>query len=74
MSNDALVKAIKAAGGGRSLAQALSVSPMAISQWKKRQVPAERVPAVVRACGNAVLAHELRPDLPDLFPPPAEAA
>ncbi|EIU2544028.1 YdaS family helix-turn-helix protein [Pseudomonas aeruginosa] len=70
MDQSALEKAISAAGGGRALAQAMGLSPMAVSQWKKRGVPAERVPAVVRACKGAVAAHELRPDLPDLFPFP----
>lgn len=36
------------------------------------RVPAERVPAVSRAVGGQVLPHELRPDLPDLFPAPNE--
>lgn len=34
------------------------------------KVPAERVPAVCKAVGNQVLPHELRPDLPDVFPIP----
>lgn len=34
------------------------------------RVPVERVPAVCRAVDNRVLPHELRPDLPDLFPVP----
>lgn len=46
---------------------------MAVSQWKKRGVPVERVPAVVRATDGAVQAHELRPDLPELFPVPADS-
>ena len=72
MKGAALDKAIKAVGSGRALAKALSVSPMAISNWKKRGVPAERVPAVVKAAGGAVQGHELRPDLPELFPVPLE--
>lgn len=71
--NAPLARAIKAVGGGRKLAAMLGVSPMAVSQWKKRGVPVERVPAVVRACGGVVQGHELRPDLPDLFPIPAAA-
>lgn len=75
MSQEApIARAIKAAGGGRKLAALLKVSPMAVSQWKKRGVPAERVPAVVRACGGAVQGYELRPDLPELFPAPDENA
>lgn len=74
MSKSALEKAIDAAGGGRVLAVFLGVSPMAVSQWKKRGVPVERVPAVVRAAHGVIQAHELRPDLPDLFPVPADTA
>lgn len=74
MSDSALDRAIRAVGCGRDLAKTLGVSPMAVSQWKKRGVPVERVHAVVRASNGAVQAHELRPDLPDLFPPPAAAA
>lgn len=73
MSDSALDRAIRAAGGGRALARKLGVSPMAVSQWKKRGVPVERVPAVVRATDGAVQAHELRPDLPELFPVPADS-
>nr|WP_165674707.1 Cro/CI family transcriptional regulator [Pseudomonas otitidis] len=70
MEQTPLDKAIKAAGGGRALALAIGISPMAISQWKRRGVPVERVPAVVRACQGMVKAHELRPDMPELFPVP----
>jgi len=63
MSATALDRAIKAAGGGKVLAEKCGVSAMAVSQWKKRGVPAERVRAVVRAANSQVLAHELRPDL-----------
>ncbi|MFC2974726.1 transcriptional regulator [Azotobacter bryophylli] len=73
MTDSALERAIRVAGGGRALARKLGVSPMAVSQWKKRGVPAERVPAVVRATDGAVQAHELRPDLPELFPVPADS-
>lgn len=74
MTKTSLEIAIEASGGGKALADSLGVSPMAVSQWKKRGVPAARVPGVVRAAGGRVLAHELRPDLPELFPAPAECA
>lgn len=73
MKQEALEKAIKAAGGGRALAELLELSPMAVSQWKRRGVPPKWVPSLVRACGGVVAAHELRPDLPDLFPTPRES-
>ncbi|WP_330115610.1 Cro/CI family transcriptional regulator [Pseudomonas sp. JS3066] len=74
MNDSALSRAIKAAGGGRALAAELGVSPMAVSQWKRRGIPVERVHAVVRACKGRVAAHELRPDLPDIFPAPEHPA
>ncbi|MDH0097482.1 helix-turn-helix domain-containing protein [Pseudomonas sp. GD04158] len=44
-------------------------------KWlKSGRVPPERVPAVCRAVDYKVLPHELRPDLPELFPVPAQAA
>ncbi|WP_416383548.1 transcriptional regulator [Pseudomonas sp. MCal1] len=72
MEASPLQRVINAAGGGRALAAELGVSPMAVSQWKKRGVPAERVPGIVRASKGQVQAFELRPDLPDLFPVPAD--
>ncbi|MER0040585.1 YdaS family helix-turn-helix protein [Pseudomonas sp. MGal98] len=74
MSTTALDRAIKAAGGGKELAAKCGVSPMAVSQWKKRGLPAERVRAVVRAADGKVLAHELRPDLYDVESAQPDAA
>ncbi|MCE4070134.1 MULTISPECIES: transcriptional regulator [Pseudomonas] len=71
---DPISKAIKAAGSPTELARLVGVSPQNIFNWKRRGIPPEKVPAVVRASGGAVLAHELRPDLPDLFPAPNKAA
>lgn len=71
---DALNRAIRQAGSPSELAKRVGVTPQNIFNWRKRGVPVERVPAVVRAIDGAVQAHELRPDLPDLFPPPAAAA
>lgn len=72
VSMTALDKAISAAGSATELAKRLDVTPQNIFNWRKRGVPAERVPDVVDAAGGAVLAHELRPDLPRLFPAPVE--
>lgn len=59
---EALMRAIKKAGGVGKLAEAIGVSGPAISQWD--QVPANRVIAVERATG--VPRCDLRPDL---YPP-----
>ena len=68
----ALDRAIKAAGSPTELAKRLGATPQNIFNWRKRGVPAERVPDVVDAVGGVVSAHELRPDLPRLFPAPTE--
>ncbi|MND81871.1 hypothetical protein D3C80_736810 [compost metagenome] len=53
-------KAKYSVGGPAALAKALgSVTPQAVSQWKK--VPAERVLEVERITG--ISRHELRPDV-----------
>lgn len=64
--------AVKVAGGQSKLARLVGVSQNAVFKWLRAgRPPAERVPAIVRATGGVVQAHELRPDLPELFPPPA---
>lgn len=55
-----------------ALARALNVSQPAIALWRRRGfVPIERVPAVEAITG--VPRYRIRPDRPDLFPPPAAA-
>lgn len=66
----ALQRAIDIAGGGKALASELGVSPMAVSQWKRRGIPVGRVHDVVRISKGQIQAYELRPDLPELFPVP----
>ncbi|KQO95663.1 chaperone [Methylobacterium sp. Leaf92] len=63
MSDVALSRAIKEAGGPKALGDAIGISSQAISQWT--ECPPRRVLAVEAASG--VPRHELRPDL---YPPP----
>lgn len=65
-SNEALKRAIKAAGGLSELAAPLGITAQAVSQWE--EVPPLRVLAVERVSG--VSRHELRPDLYPLEPAP----
>ena len=57
--NEALDRAIKAAGGVGALAIGIGVRPQAVSQWD--EVPPLRVLEVERVSG--VPRYELRPDL-----------
>jgi len=59
MRDQALERAIDAAGGVRALARAVGVSQPAVSTWKR--VPADRVLSVEASTG--VSRSELRPDL-----------
>lgn len=56
-----LERAISAAGSGKALASLLGVTPMAVSYWKVRGVPARQALRIESATG--VSRHELRPDL-----------
>lgn len=60
-----LTKAIEHFGTASALADALSVKPATISQWKdrKRPIPVERALEIERATGGAVTCEELRPDV-----------
>ena len=64
---DSFSRAIAAAGSQQTLARALGITQQALSQWKRRRIPAERVLDVERITG--VPRHDLRPDIY-----PAEAA
>lgn len=60
-----ITRACRIVGGASQLARSLRVSPPSVSQWisGRRQVPAERCPAIERATGGAVTCEELRPDV-----------
>lgn len=63
MKKTPIETAIETVGSAKALAKKVGVTPMAITQWKTRGVPAHRVRAVVEACDGAVSAFDLRPDI-----------
>ncbi|WP_086110848.1 transcriptional regulator [Xenorhabdus vietnamensis] len=66
-------RAIEIAGSQASLARACGVTQPAVHRWLNgNRVKADYVMAIVEATNGAVQAHELRPDLPKVFPPPVE--
>lgn len=56
-----LERAIQAAGSGKALAELMGVTPMAVSYWKVRGVPARHALKIEKITG--VSRHELRPDI-----------
>ncbi|MDE1480669.1 helix-turn-helix domain-containing protein [Xenorhabdus bovienii] len=74
MKNLTIEKVIKIAGSQTKLAEVLGCRQSLISSWlyRKKRVSVSLVPDIVTFSDGAVQAHELRPDLPKVFPPPAE--
>ncbi|MCJ2127993.1 transcriptional regulator [Methylobacterium sp. E-045] len=71
--DDALLRAIHAAGSARALAKSLGISDQALSQWVR--TPALRVLDVERI--SKISRHDLRPDIYGATPPvyvPAQIA
>ncbi|EAA5550914.1 transcriptional regulator [Salmonella enterica subsp. enterica] len=67
-----MAKAVYVAGGQSALARQIGVTQGAVWKWVngvKKISPVHAV-AVSEAVNGAVKPHELRPDLPTLFPSP----
>lgn len=60
---NAIERATHAVGGATALAEALSVSPQAITNWKARGVPVDRCIDIERATNGTVRCEDLRPDV-----------
>lgn len=58
-----LQKAIELAGNRVKLARKLGCTPMTITQWCNRGVPAERAKQIEDVFSGAVTREEVRPDL-----------
>ncbi|MDN0012346.1 transcriptional regulator [Providencia stuartii] len=67
--NLVIQKAISIVGSQEKLAAICGVTQPAVHKWLNGgKVSPERVSAIVEATNGAIKAHELRPDLPFLFP------
>lgn len=74
MVNDHIKTAVEEAGGQAALARACGVSQPAVFRWLNgRRVKADYVMSIVSAANGKVEAHQIRPDLPTLFPHPDQA-
>lgn len=61
---DALGKAISRFGTQAKLAKAIGVTPMAVTNWKKRgSVPVDQCGKIEVATGGKVKRRDLRPDI-----------
>ena len=75
MVQSPLQRAIDSIGSQAALAEAIGTKQQNISYWLTKgegKIPPEYVPVASDKTG--IPRHELRPDLPALFPPPTEQA
>ncbi|MDX7993166.1 transcriptional regulator [Xenorhabdus littoralis] len=74
MINAAIEKAISLWGSQKKFAKHIGKAQSTVSDWLtgKKKISPENVVIIVEATKGAVQAHELRPDLPKVFPPPEE--
>lgn len=61
---NAVKRAVKAAGGAAAVASLFDISTVSVYEWiNNNRIPAERCPALERACQSAVRCEEMRPDV-----------
>ncbi|MCQ3017992.1 MULTISPECIES: YdaS family helix-turn-helix protein [Pseudomonas syringae group] len=68
---DLILRVAEEAGKSPSqLARECEISPQRLFNWRHRGVPVAQVRPLAKALSGAILPHELRPDLPEIFPAP----
>lgn len=65
-----LVAAKEAGKNPSQLAHECQISPQRLFNWRRRGVPVAQVRLLSKALSGALLPHQLRPDLPEVFPVP----
>ncbi|ARZ01344.1 MULTISPECIES: transcriptional regulator [Yersinia] len=70
--NNVIKMAIRIVGTQKGLAEACGVTQAAVQKWLsgKTKVAPRNVKSLVEATNGEVQAHQVRPDLPNLFPHP----
>jgi DNA-binding transcriptional regulator YdaS (Cro superfamily) len=76
MVNKAIKSAIDVLGSQQKLAEACDVKQPSVWAWLhgKKKVSAENAMRIEKATNGTIPAYQIRPDLPDLFPHPNQAA
>ncbi|WP_224791276.1 helix-turn-helix domain-containing protein [Pseudomonas fluorescens] len=49
------------------------MSPQRFFNWRRRGIPVAQVRHLSKALSGALLPHQLRPDLPEIFPAESDA-
>lgn len=72
--NEALKRVLETVGSQKRLGELVGYSQASVYKWLYhiQKIPPEIVPSLVSLSDGEVKAHELRPDLPQLFPPPEQ--
>ena len=72
--NPTIKTAITIVGSQKARGEACAVSQQAVYKWlhNKARVSPEHVNSIVKATGGEIQAYQIRPDLPTLFPSPAD--
>lgn len=76
MKNIAVQKAIAIAGSQKELAKRCGRAQSTVCEWLngKKKIKPENVTKLVAATGGKIQPYEFRPDLPEIFPHPENAA
>lgn len=71
IENPVIKKAIDIVGTQALLGKATNTAQSSVWKWlhNESKPSPEKVPLIVAATGGKIKAHELRPDLPHVFPP-----
>ncbi|EAW5735679.1 TPA: transcriptional regulator [Citrobacter freundii] len=73
MSENAIQKAVRLAGGQSALARAIGVTQGAVWKWlnNHQKISPQNAVAISMATNGEVKPYELRPDIPTVFPRPS---